>query len=132
MVDVEQPDPTLLAHREGDEAREFDQLLLTELGVQPLPEGVVGIQPPGDRLGVGQRGLLALVVEVRRLEVQEVFELPLGQARALGFGASLIPAVLAFERTRHVDPAELLEGVVDHAAAVELLPRFGEGPERRA
>ena len=60
MVDVEQPQPALLAHRQRDEAAELDQLGLGEVGVQPLPERVIGVEPPGNRLCISQRCLLPL------------------------------------------------------------------------
>jgi hypothetical protein len=59
MLDIEEPQPALLAHREGDEAAELDQFWFAEVPVEPLPEGVVGVQPPRDRLRVGERRLFA-------------------------------------------------------------------------
>jgi hypothetical protein len=53
--------------------------------VQPLPQGVVRVQPPGDRLGVGQRGLLPFPQRGRGLEVEQVVVFP-----------SLSPCPLAF------------------------------------
>jgi hypothetical protein len=43
VLDVEQPQPALLAHRQGDEAAELDQFGLGEVLVQPLPQRVTGI-----------------------------------------------------------------------------------------
>jgi hypothetical protein len=54
MLDVEEPQPALLTHRQGDEAAELDQLWLGEVPVEPVPQRVVGVQPPRDRLRVGQ------------------------------------------------------------------------------
>lgn len=69
VVDVEQPDPALLAHGERDEAGEFDQLLLAEVLVQARPELVLGVEAPRNRLGVGECGALAIGIDARRLEI---------------------------------------------------------------
>src|SRR5919107_6190294 len=52
VVDVEQPQPALLAERQRDRAPELDELRLAEVRVHPPPERVVGLEAPGDRLGV--------------------------------------------------------------------------------
>ena len=65
MLDVQRAQPALLAHRDGDEIADLDQLRLAEVLVQAVPQLVVGRQIPGDRFGVSQRGLLALVVSRR-------------------------------------------------------------------
>ena len=62
VIDVEQPQPALLAERQADHAAELDQLRLAEVLVHAVPERVVGVEVPGDRFGIGQRRLLALVV----------------------------------------------------------------------
>src|SRR5579872_4146780 len=80
MLDVQQPQPALLAHGQGDEAAELDQFRLGEVLVQPLPQRVVGVQPPRDRLRVGQRRLLAFGEPGRGLEVEQVVVLSLAQA----------------------------------------------------
>jgi hypothetical protein len=58
VLDVEEPQPALLAHGQRDEAAKLNQLRLGEVLVKPIPERVVGVQPPGDRLRVGEGGLL--------------------------------------------------------------------------
>src|SRR6185436_403910 len=58
VIDVEQPQPALLAEGEADHAAELDQLGLAEMPVHALPEGVVGVEMPRDRLGVGERRFL--------------------------------------------------------------------------
>src|SRR4051812_31072681 len=105
VLDVEQPQPALLAERQRDRAAELDELRLAEVRVHPLPEGVVGLQPPGDRLGVRERRPLALVEAIGRLEVQEVVVLRLLQALAAALLGALVAAVLALHRPRHVDAA---------------------------
>ena len=65
MLDVERAQPALLAHGQRDEVADLDQLRLAEMLVQPRPELVVDRQIPGDRLGIGQRRLLLVVVARR-------------------------------------------------------------------
>src|SRR5690606_26121233 len=52
-------------------------------------------------------------------------------ARLRRLDRALIAAELALHRARHVQPAELLDGVVAHAFAEDGLPRIGEAPEAR-
>src|SRR5580693_4074197 len=105
VLDVQEPQPALLAHRQSDEAAELDQLGLGEVLVKPLPQRIVGVQVPGDRLRVGQRRLLAFAQPGRALEVEQVVVLPLAQALGPGLLRALVPAVLAFHRARHVHAA---------------------------
>src|SRR5258707_1119324 len=42
VVDVEQPQPALLAQREPDHAPELDELRFVEVRVHAFPEGIVG------------------------------------------------------------------------------------------
>ena len=83
MLDVERAQPALLAHGERDEVADLDQLRLAEVLVQPRPELVVDRQVPGDRLGVGQRGLLLLAVLRRGLEIDQVLGLVLDHVAGL-------------------------------------------------
>src|SRR5690348_1830160 len=131
MLDVEEAQPALLAHRERDKAAELDQLGLGEMPVEPLPQRVVGLQPPRDRLRVGQGGLLALAEPRRGLEVEQVVVLPLAQALGPGLLRTLVSAVLAVHRAGHVHAAELLDGVIANSVAEDRLPRPREGPEAR-
>src|SRR5690348_14332839 len=62
MLDVERAQPSLLAHGQRHEIADLDQLRLAEMLVQPRPELVVDRQVPGDRLRIGERRLLLLVV----------------------------------------------------------------------
>ena len=79
MADIEGADPALLAEREGDEEAQLDQLRLGEVLVELRPEGVVGQRRVEEnRLGVGQRDLLALAEPLRLAEVEQVGVLVLG------------------------------------------------------
>src|SRR4029077_16722266 len=40
-----------------------------------------------------------------------------------------IAAIFAGDRTRHVEPAQLLDGVIEHSSAENVVPGFGEEPE---
>src|SRR5262249_58154780 len=64
--------PALLPHGQRDEIADLDQFGLAEMLVQPRPELIVDRQIPGDRLGVGERRLLPLVVSARALEIDEI------------------------------------------------------------
>ena len=79
VIDVEQPQPALLAERQPDHAAQLDQLGLTEVRVQAVPERVVGVHPPRDRLGVRERRLLPVVEAVRALEVEQLVVLALDE-----------------------------------------------------
>src|SRR5215470_2810605 len=129
MLDVERAQPALLAHGKGNEIADLDQLRLGEMRPQPRPEGIIGRQVPGDRLGVGERRLLLGVVMRRTLEIDQVAVVVLDDALRGRFDRALIAAELAADRARHVDAAELLDGVVGHAVLEHLAPRIGKGPE---
>src|SRR5262249_58189495 len=62
-------------------------------------------------------------------EVEQVVVLPLAQPLRPGLLRALVPAVFAFHRARHVDPAEFLDGVIADPVAEDRLPRPGERPE---
>ena len=64
VVDAQQPDPALLTEGQRDEAAKLDELGLGEVLVQALPERVVGVQPPSDRLGVRKGSFLTVVVQL--------------------------------------------------------------------
>src|SRR5689334_8595578 len=95
MLDVEQPQPALLAHSQGDEAAELDELGLAEVPIEPLPERVVGIEMPRDRLGIGECGLLALAVARRLLEVEQILDMILDHSGARRLDRTLIAAIVA-------------------------------------
>src|SRR3954462_15996733 len=129
MLDVEEPQPALLPEREADHAAELDQLRLAELPVHAIPEGIVGVEMPGDRLGICERRLLALVVRRGLFEVQKIHDVVFDQRNARrGLHRTLITAILALHRARHVEPAELLDGVIEYAVAEEIMPGIGEEP----
>src|SRR5882762_8343186 len=84
VVDIEQPQPALLPHGERDEAAQLDQLGLVEVPVEPFPERIIGVQVPGDCLGIRKRRLLPLVVIAGLLEVQQVLDVILQDGAARG------------------------------------------------
>src|SRR6266700_4107226 len=121
----------LLAAGEGDEVSQLGELRLGEVGVQALPEGVVGqVGVPGDRLGVSQRGALALVEAVGGLEVQQLVVVALVDALLAALHGALAAAVLAVHRARDVQAAQLLDAMVQDAVAERGPPRGGEGSEQ--
>src|SRR5258708_38650158 len=95
MLDVQGAEPLLLAQRDGDEVTKLDQLRLTEVLAQPLPEGVVGLEAPDDGVGIGERRLLARAVARRLLELEKGEIVLLLQPRLGRFDRALMAAVLA-------------------------------------
>src|ERR1700680_4510055 len=97
--------------------------------METVPQLIGPLQPPADRLGVGERRLLPLVVLLRRLEVEHLIVLLGGESLRRRFDGALVPAELALHGSRDVHAAQLLDGVVTDIAVEECLPRVGEGPE---
>src|SRR5882762_8423543 len=98
--------------------------------VHALPERVVRIQVPSDRLGIRKGRLLALVVTAGLLEVQQVLDVILHDSTARGrLDRALIAAVFALNGARYVEPAQLLDGVITHAVLEDVAPGVGKGPE---
>ena len=86
--------------------------------VELRPEGVVGQRRVEEnRLGVGQRDLLALAELLRLAEVEQVGVLVFGQSLLFGPNRTLGASILALDRARDVDPADLFGLVIDHALA---------------
>ena len=79
VLDIEEPQPALLAKRQTDHAAEFDKLRFIEMPVHAIPKSVVGVEMPGDCLGIGERRFLPLVVFFRFFEIQEVEDVILDQ-----------------------------------------------------
>ena len=131
VLDVERAQPALLAHGDGDEVADLDQLGLAEVLVQPRPQFVAGRQIPGDRLGIGERGLLPLVITRRDLEIDQVRIVVFLQAGLRRLDRALVAAELAQHRARDVDPAQLLDLVVGDAVLEHVAPGIGERPEHR-
>src|SRR6266568_5526933 len=129
VPDVQHPQPALLPEREPDEAAKLDKFRLAEVLPHPVPELIGRRQMPGDRLGIGERGLFPVAVARRGLEVQQLVVLAFGQAGGRGGDRAPVAAVLALDRAGDVDPAQLLELVVTHAVAEDVVPRPGEEPE---
>ncbi len=85
---------------------------------KPSHRVVGGIQAPGHGLGQAQGAFLA------RRQSAQTFQSPskrqhivFHQALGLRFERALVAAVIAVHSLRHVEPAQLLEGVVAHAVA---------------
>src|SRR6267378_2788355 len=130
VVDVEQPKPALLTEGQADHAAELDQLGFAEVFVHALPESIIGRRVPGDRLRVREGGLLALVVACRLLEIEQVPDLVLDQgATRRRLHRALVAAVLAFDRARHIESTQLLDGVIEDAIPEDVAPGVREEPE---
>src|SRR5260370_29392496 len=102
------------------------------MAVEAIPEGVVGLKVPDDRFRIREGRFLAVVVFRRLLEIEKIHHLVLDQcAVRRGFYGALIAAIFALDRPRHIEPAQLLDGVVQHAVTKEVVPGPGEKPECR-
>jgi hypothetical protein len=63
-------EPTLLPRRECDEETEFRKFRRSEVGVEVVPQRVVGeVCVPDDGIGIAQRSLLPIGVPGRGLEL---------------------------------------------------------------
>jgi len=132
VTDPERADPALPAGDVADERAELDELRLREMAVQLLPQLVARERRvPADRIRVTQRDPLAVAEEVRRLVALERAQLLLGdQLRLLSRPDSpLIPSVLAFERLRDTQAAQLFDRQIDDAVSEEGVPRRQEGAQ---
>ena len=130
VIYVQKPQPALLAERQPDHATELDQLGLGEVLVQPIPECIVGIEMPGDGLSIGKRRLLPAIVVGRGLEIDKVLHLVLDHSAGFrGLHRALIATVFALHRARDIEPAQLLDCVVENAVAENVAPGIGEKPE---
>src|SRR5262245_46963500 len=126
MLDIERAQPALLAHGEGYEITDLDQFGLAEVLVQPRPELVVDRQIPGDRLGIGERGLLLFAILRGSLEIDQVAIVVLDDPLARGFNGALIAAIFAFDRAGDINTAEFLDGMVGDAVLENVAPAIGE------
>src|SRR5712692_9994120 len=122
VLDVERAQPALLAHGQRDEKADLDQFGLAEMLVQPLPELVVRRQVPGDRLRIGERRLLSLIVTARTFEIDQIAIVVLDDAGLGGLHRALVAAELAQHRARDIDAAELLDRMVGDAVLEHVAP----------
>src|SRR6516165_12026770 len=130
MLDIEQPQPTLLAQRKPDHATELDQFRLREMASHALPELVAGVEPPNDGLGIGERRLLTFVIFRRLLEIQKIEHLLFDQGAARGrLHRALVAAIFAGDRARNVEAAQFLDRVIEDAVAENVVPGIGEKPK---
>src|SRR5262249_16878515 len=83
------------------------------------------------RLGIGERRLLAFVVTVRALEIDQIQVIVFDQSSARTFHRTLVAAVFAFDRARDVNPTQLLDVVVGDAFLEHGAPAVGDRPESR-
>src|SRR4029079_1926640 len=120
-------DDALLSVREADERAELDDLRLAEVRAQARPERVVdAFGVPDEHARVQERGLLALVEAVGALELEQLAEVLFGRRPLPARESPLRPSVVAVDRLRDVDPAELLERVVEDPLPEDALPRAHE------
>ena len=137
MADAPGLDHPLLAVGQADEGAELDDLLLGEVLAQAGPDGLVGaLGIPDEHARVEQCRLLALSEAVGALEIEEVFVVPLGQPLLSAPERPLRPSVVAVDRLRDVDAAELFERMLDEPVPEDGVPgareRLRDGGNMRA
>jgi hypothetical protein len=81
---------------------------------------------PDEHARVQERGLLALVEAVGALELEQLAEVLFGRRPLSARESPLRPSVVAVDRLRDVDPAELLQRVVEDPLPEDALPRAHE------
>jgi hypothetical protein len=128
VSDAPRLDHALLAERQRDERAELDDLRFAEVLPQTRPERIVdGRGIPDQVARVLERDLLPLAVVLGALEVEQVGVVRFGQLLPRTEGA-LRASVVAADRLGDVVPAELLERMLDEAAAEDALPAARERP----
>src|SRR3954447_11898586 len=97
--------------------------------IHAFPERVISVQAPGDRLGIGKRCFLAVVIFDRLFEVDEIVVMRFLEAFTRAFYRALVAAELAYDRARNVDAAQLLDCMIEYAVTENVVPRIREKPE---
>ena len=132
VADSQRLDPALLATRQSDEEPELDKFRLGEVLMELRPESLIGeIGIPENGAGVAKRGLLPFGVAVGVLELQEVVIVGFGEPVLSSLDRSLDASILTGDRLRDIDPAQLLDLVVEHSIEKCGAPRLGEGVQDR-
>jgi hypothetical protein len=132
VADVQRLDPPLLPKGKAYEEAELDQLRVGKVGVQVLPEGVIGDGGiPDNGAGVGEGGLLPLAERVGLLKMQQTGVLCFWNTPRSRPDRPLYPSILAFDGLGDIDAAELLDRVIEHAGAESGSPGLREGAQDR-
>ena len=127
MADAERLDPSLLSERQRDEEPELDELRNREVLVKLRPQGIVGdVGIPDDRARIRKRDFLAFAEAGGFFELQQIVVLLFGESFPSSLDGALDPSVLAVDRLRNVDAAELLDAVIADAMAEGKVPRLRE------
>ncbi len=116
-------DHTLLSIGDRDERPQLDDLVIREVLAEHRPDAFVrafGI--PHQHARVEERCLLPRVEAVRALEVQKLFVINLGEALLSAPERPLRPSVVAFDRLRHVHPAQFFQRMLEHAVPEHTVP----------
>ena len=126
MTDAPGLDHTLLAVGERDERTELDDLLLAEVLAEACPERIVDtLRIPDEVAREEERRLLPLGERVRALEFEQLAVVRLVQLVSRP-ERPLRASVLAADRLRDVDAAELLQRMLDDPPAEDLVPATRE------
>src|SRR5437899_1803687 len=121
-ADVPGLDHALLPKGQGDERAELNDLRSTEMLAQRRPHRVVGaLGMPDQHARVQERGLLARREAVRRLELQQIGVVILGETLVPPTEGALRASVLALDRLRDVHAAELLHRMLENSLPEDAL-----------
>ena len=93
VLDIERPQPALLTHGERYEIADFHEFWLAEMVVQARPQRIVGRQVPGNGFGIGERRLLALVIAVAFLKIDQIEIIVLDKALLGSLNRTLISTI---------------------------------------
>ena len=130
MADAERLDPALLPVGERHEIAQLDDLLVAEVQSKALPERVVrALRVPDERARVEQRRLLALVVAIGALELEQFVVVDLGKSLLSTRERPLRASVVTVDRLRDVDATEFLQRMLDQPGAEGALPVRREGAQ---
>src|SRR5918996_4843662 len=130
VAEAERLDPALLSEGERHEVPELDDLLVAEVLPELLPDAVVGpLRVPHEHARIEERGLLPVIEAIGMLELEKLVVVLLDQSLLSAPERPLRPSVVASDRLRDVDPAELLDPVITDAVPEDPLPVPREGAE---
>ena len=127
VTDVKSLDPTLLAAGQRDEEAKLDKLGRGEVLMELLPQCVVGeVGIPQDGAGVAKRSPFPFGVALGSLELEQIRVVLFSKPLPSSLDGPLCPSVVAVDRLRHVDPAQLLDVIVENPVEKRRAPRLGE------
>ncbi len=127
VADAQGLDPALLAAGQRAEEAELDELGLGAMLMELAPQCVVGdVGVPQDGAGVAKRSLFPFGVALGSLELEQIRVVLFREALPFSLDGPLYPSVVAFDGLRHVDPAQLLDVMVEDPVEKRCAPCLGK------